>query len=335
MIELTCPQCSNELEIDDGFRGGVCRCFNCGTLMTVPDDPAHEKAESLGRPDAPGGRPDAPGKKSGSTTSQIREKSRTKGQKFVTASGKSIDLSKVPTAKRSRRRVIVRTTIVALFAVILISLIVVTVYTIRGSNTPKVEKSASEIAAAEFGYDPQINPLLLAKPNFMGLPLAGRVVLMSDSSSTMRDSLDAIKAAIKQSVKTAGDRSMQVVLWREKAPFVYPSQLLPSDQISATALASKLDETDAAGEQTAIPAFKKALESKPELITLVARSMPGSREQKELANLMKGSGVRLNVVMIDRDDNDARKLADASDGKYIVIGSGDLQRWFEQFNAKK
>ncbi len=64
-IELECPSCSTMLELDQGFAGGVCRCFNCGTLMTVPANPGVEKAESLSRPDAPGapggGRPESPG----------------------------------------------------------------------------------------------------------------------------------------------------------------------------------------------------------------------------------------------------------------------------------
>lgn len=55
-IALQCPVCSTELELDIGFAGGVCRCFSCGTLMTVPADPMHERAEALRRPE----RPDAP-----------------------------------------------------------------------------------------------------------------------------------------------------------------------------------------------------------------------------------------------------------------------------------
>lgn len=56
MIELECPSCQAVLELDAGFAGGVCRCSNCGTLMTVPADP-QMVGESLDRPD----RPDTPG----------------------------------------------------------------------------------------------------------------------------------------------------------------------------------------------------------------------------------------------------------------------------------
>ena len=36
LIELECPGCSERLELDAGFAGGVCRCQHCGTIQTVP-----------------------------------------------------------------------------------------------------------------------------------------------------------------------------------------------------------------------------------------------------------------------------------------------------------
>jgi len=38
MIELECPKCEIPLQLDDGYRGGVCRCYECGTMITVPDE---------------------------------------------------------------------------------------------------------------------------------------------------------------------------------------------------------------------------------------------------------------------------------------------------------
>lgn len=51
-IELTCPTCEQQLELDEGFAGGVCRCSECGTLMTVPSAP-DELTERLRRPERP------------------------------------------------------------------------------------------------------------------------------------------------------------------------------------------------------------------------------------------------------------------------------------------
>lgn len=47
-IDLECPSCGEMLDLDAGFAGGVCRCSNCGTLMTVPSDAG--QAETLSRP---------------------------------------------------------------------------------------------------------------------------------------------------------------------------------------------------------------------------------------------------------------------------------------------
>ena len=35
-VRVQCSRCSTTLELDDGFRGGVCRCKECGALLQVP-----------------------------------------------------------------------------------------------------------------------------------------------------------------------------------------------------------------------------------------------------------------------------------------------------------
>src|SRR2546423_4609786 len=36
MITVICTRCRAQLEMDDAFAGGVCRCQHCGTIQTVP-----------------------------------------------------------------------------------------------------------------------------------------------------------------------------------------------------------------------------------------------------------------------------------------------------------
>src|SRR5687767_7309590 len=36
MISVICTQCRTQLDMDDAFAGGVCRCQYCGTIQTVP-----------------------------------------------------------------------------------------------------------------------------------------------------------------------------------------------------------------------------------------------------------------------------------------------------------
>jgi hypothetical protein len=36
MIRLKCNKCGKDLELDDAFAGGVCRCGTCGSIQHVP-----------------------------------------------------------------------------------------------------------------------------------------------------------------------------------------------------------------------------------------------------------------------------------------------------------
>ena len=60
-VVVQCYHCSNILELDEGFRGGVCRCSQCGSLLQVPRANAAE-AGARERPAAPGARPESPGR---------------------------------------------------------------------------------------------------------------------------------------------------------------------------------------------------------------------------------------------------------------------------------
>jgi hypothetical protein len=55
-IELDCPSCQEHLTLDEAFADGVCRCSNCGTVMSVP---SQARSQST-RPGAPMLRPDLP-----------------------------------------------------------------------------------------------------------------------------------------------------------------------------------------------------------------------------------------------------------------------------------
>lgn len=80
-IELECPKCTTWLSLDLGFAGGVCRCSNCGTLMTVPADPSSEKAEEVvgrrrpARPGTPASSSQRPASPSESDTSSAHPES--------------------------------------------------------------------------------------------------------------------------------------------------------------------------------------------------------------------------------------------------------------------
>ncbi len=55
-VVVQCFQCNAVLELDEGFRGGVCRCSGCGTLLQVPRGEV-EQTKRKNRPATPGIKP--------------------------------------------------------------------------------------------------------------------------------------------------------------------------------------------------------------------------------------------------------------------------------------
>lgn len=78
-IVVQCYHCHSRLELDDGFRGGVCRCNKCGSLLRVPATAGTTDAERT-RPADPGmrssgNRPRDPNEDPGLSASGFRDQS--------------------------------------------------------------------------------------------------------------------------------------------------------------------------------------------------------------------------------------------------------------------
>ena len=52
-VVVQCFHCNAILELDDGFRGGVCRCSGCGSLLQVPRGDAGPPTGRVARPAGP------------------------------------------------------------------------------------------------------------------------------------------------------------------------------------------------------------------------------------------------------------------------------------------
>ena len=52
-VVVQCFHCNAILELDEGFRGGVCRCSNCGSLLQVPQADGPVSRGKKVRPAAP------------------------------------------------------------------------------------------------------------------------------------------------------------------------------------------------------------------------------------------------------------------------------------------
>ncbi|QNN25284.1 hypothetical protein HED60_24380 [Planctomycetales bacterium ZRK34] len=321
MIDLACPQCDSELEIDDGFRGGVCRCFNCGTLMTVPDDPDQQRPESLSRPDAPDET-----HRAASTTNRMSV--------YTTNTGRVVKLSthqiaRVPVAQR--KRLGIRIGVMATMGLLVLCVVGVVIYGMSLLFTPTTDVSASEA----WEYNPDANPFLASDASFVGVPLSDSTILMIDSSAAMRNYLDVVKQAALTSVRTMeSGQQAQIIFWNESGPKAFPPSPARKSDINVQTLAKDFQSVYAGGAITALPAFTMALRSNPPKIILVAHLLPPVKELQTISGQLQAVGTKLIAVTIDNESQDLATTANDSGGRYIELSGGQLQRWYEEFLNK-
>lgn len=195
-LDIECPSCGEMLELDAGFAGGVCRCSNCGTLMTVPSDAG--KAESLTRPTSSAsvgagglssmGVPD-PGPRRSSTKRSKGKKGKSSKPKristtieageYQTASGKVIRLeetTRVPMAEGKRKQIRAATTAVFFSIVALVVVIAVVGIVLITSGTGGPGGSGGVV------FKHEANPYTLPFANVMGLPVTDQTVVIVEAS---------------------------------------------------------------------------------------------------------------------------------------------------------
>ncbi|MCX5658763.1 MAG: hypothetical protein NTW19_03460 [Planctomycetota bacterium] len=403
-IDLECPGCKTHLELDAGFAGGVCRCFSCGTLMTVPADPKRERAEKLSRParpDAPGGgRPSAPapGKPAAAPAKPAAPAAPAPGsatrrpaapppatpatpppagkaakpaspvpaeenvapsasrpsaaaaagaasaamaagavETFVTASGKVVTITAkvIPTARR--RRKLVRASAVIIYVVVVGAIaaacIAAIVMLARSPGPNNGDNPAGPDVKTADRFDPEANPFENKGPNVLGIPLVGRSVAAvidggGESSQWLSVVFDTALAGLR---KSEPGQAFQVVLWQDEAALAFPDNpqhFAPGDR---AALRNFFYAHVPAGSSTPEVAVAKALRGKPQQVILVTgQSLAPDRLAAIRKALDAQPSVRVDVVLIGRDDPDLRALAKAHNGRFTSPAASRLTSWYRQ-----
>ena len=316
-LDIECPSCGEMLELDAGFAGGVCRCSNCGTLMTVPSDAG--KAESLTRPSSSAsvgsgglssmGVPD-PGERRSDRSGTKRskgKKSKASQRKRVsttieageyrTASGKVIRLdesTRVPMAEGKRKKIRAATAVV-FFAIVatVVAIAVVGIIAIMGQPGGPGGGGGGAMA-----FDPAKNPYTLEFANVMGIPVSDRTVVIVEASEYSEEwaevAGDMLGAGLSQKSKGsevalvgAGDK---LILFAGGPPRKLP--------ISAGEVRTWFGKLPTTGEGDVAAAITKALEWEPQ--TLIV--MHGYTEMSSIEAwnaLVKGKeGLEVHTVHI-------------------------------------
>lgn len=328
MLELECPSCGANLELDRGFAGGVCRCFDCGTLMTVPADPAHHAPEQLIRPDAPG-RPTRPESPIASDRPESPVAAAADDQTYTTASGQIVHVSTdtVPTARQRRTGVRVTTAIVfAIFVLMIVGACVAAVVVLMaGPSAP----DATEIAIDQFGYDPSVNPYTLDTPNVVGLPIDGPTAIIVDASGSSRPWLTLVQDQL--AVGLTGHLSqtpVQLVYAGEPEPVSLRDGPVPLAQIDRAGLIAFQDDQRARGVAPLDLAIALAMSETPARLVLITGQTFYGPDADTVVEPLRAAGAVIDVIDIGGNNDAFRALADTTGGQYVALSERDLQDWY-------
>lgn len=362
MINLSCPKCTTELEIDDGFAGGICRCFECGTLMTVPAK-AEGQAEILTqvRPDRPD-RPDSPVAPASAEppTADTRAPQPTSPEAeagattLVTASGRKVKVSDEQlkrVAVAQRRRVGIRVgTLILIFLVIggiTAAAVVLGLNLLRSieKDTPQSQQQngapdTGPIDVEEtFTYDPYANPYLVDKPNLFGMPVdPGQTTPMAivvDTSFYMQDVMDHVRGMLPMNLKTFGDRiPVQLYLAGESEIRIFPEESKPTNQWDLQALSGRLGEIEPAGEQALVDAATVAIHDGATRVVLICSFKPTGDRLDTLATTVSESDLKLDVIHLGRSSSSFDDYVEQLGGRYVPIPAQRLSSWRSEYRDR-
>lgn len=347
MIEITCPGCSTELEIDEGFRGGVCRCHSCGALLSVPD----EDETPPGVPD----RPDAPTPKDtpppATDTDEILdlgddEEDESPSQAPPTPSPRRTQStasrsrgsdSTQRTRRTSSHKAKPKASMYALFGVAVIILLGVIGILIKGIIDKSASTEEEEILPVEIS-DIQKNPYTAKTPNMLQALVTSDTVIVVDASTSMKDHIWQVNAACEALINQTGNKhKLAFVYTSETATNTHPDTLTPGSSITDTSL-NKFTQEQAetgSGGQKIQEALTKAASLNPRKIILVLRTFPANDNWEATQKKLKDDNIKLSAVLIKGISNELNDICKDTGGKLHEISSGQLSRWHQKYVAQK
>lgn len=360
-LDLDCPSCGENLELDAGFAGGVCRCSNCGTLMTVPRDAG--RAEQLTAPQRPGSasegsfgstmRDVAPrsrtskqtsrGKKSGKrgrsgkTTKQATESTIQAGE-YRTNSGRVVTVetpTRVPMAQSRRKQIRIATTIVFAGVILGIALIAgVGLWIFASGNGGSSSGDQTGTDTPPPSYNAQANPYTLKFANIAGIPLDGDVAIVveatqGDSAFWLPQAGDMILMGLRQ--KNANAKASFFAATKG-APIVFDDgDATAIHQIDEDKLESWFNEMAYKREVDRLTAIERALKNKPDTLILVFSGAKDADIKAWDKVIAKQKGLTVHAVFIDSSAHLPMQawLRDREASHGITLSSGKIKDWKE------
>ena len=345
-IDLQCPACKTMLELDIGFAGGVCRCFKCATLMTVPADPQRGSAETLRRPDSPGGRPDAPpgarpaapGAAADDDEVQAAFDDEEHGtQTFVTSTGRVVTLDAgeaIPTAVRKRKGV--RALTIGAFVGVIALVVAATVVAIITVATQPPPATGVDLddptvqATLIFAHDPSVNPMTLEQPNVMGLPLSMKTSVLIDTAGMDEATRGQVAALVASGLAHPVPKVRVLVAGTgDETPRTFDGGATALAGLDAGKLKAFIT-SPVAGKAKLDDAMRAALKLEPtSMVIITGRRIP-EEQVKSAAELARAqASLIVDVVMIGSPTITLEDIARATGGRSVILSRTRLTDWVD------
>lgn len=337
MITITCTSCQTELEIDDAFAGGVCRCRHCGTIQTVPSlskrpgRPGSPVDPNLATPHvAPTQAPKAVyttqhsaslAEKAGSAPPQrgtgLDELAQAVASSGLTGTGLSsgrLRHGHAPAAAAPAHGKSLPIPLIAGGAALLVVVGVVVGFLVtRGSNTPTPTPEPSPRDPALINKTPPVQPNNTHSNNtvnppsakaaaFLGVNLKGpSVIFLIDRGSGTLPVYDNLREATRRSVTSLGPSTkFQVVFWETNEIVRYPkSGLAQASAQEASATSAFLDDVFAHGATKIDKPLEQALALNPaEIVLATGKDGLDDAFVKSVMDRRKSSKVRIHTFAL-------------------------------------
>ena len=309
LLEIACPTCEKILAMDSGFAGGVCRCSNCGTLMTVPEDPSNQLPEALARPDQPG-MPSHSSTRRPATVGGQRSRHQPRNSldpslpstKHRPESSSSVRISpKVQLATdqaKGKQRLLIFVSVLSI-AVLVVGIIVVGIMALVQYEAKVARKRQERPAiSVEFEYNPKANPFLMNQPNVLGLMLSQRTVVVIDASKASRRWLGLIKDAIRiGSNFDTQTIALQIVCATSEEELTYPDRATPLIRLQHEEMTTFLNGILSFGTTQIVEGLKHGLTLNPRHLVLITGQEPTTDQIKSIWSLLKKSSLERLILL--------------------------------------
>ncbi len=354
-VAVQCYHCSTVLELDEGFRGGVCRCSQCGSLLQVPKNSSHDvqRAARPASPDGPGrpARPGNPLEDPGLSRGQLD--ARSPGASAVGSSGAlsrspghrpagppaaaraaapvtkkpGVDANLRPAGKKGgkpgeKKKSKDKTLFYVIIggAVVLLVLGIFVVVLVW-----KMSSGKSRTGAAPSGEAANAR----VSPRILGVPLEAKRVLFSldDATSTI-NSFTFITHAVQRAVNSLRPKQQFcVALWTGQGAEFFPKHGW-AHKSAAKRLFRNVENTQAGGatnvRQAMVASMKKGA---GQTIFITAKNFFAPGLVKAMKKARK-SGQRVDAIYIHRTSvpTPLARIAANSNGMFLRLTKGQLER---------